>query len=50
MLVGPSFGAKTTCYKVLSKAITYVTKDDIKYGELPVEVTQLNLNNIALYH
>ena len=38
MLVGPSFGAKTSCYQVLAKAIDMVTKEDIKYGELPVDV------------
>ena len=43
MLVGPSFGAKTCCYRVLAKALTMVTKEDPKYVELPVDVKILNL-------
>jgi len=39
MLVGPPYGAKTVCYRVLAKAISNVSKDDPKYGELPVDVS-----------
>jgi len=41
MLVGPPYGAKTVCYRVLAKAISNVSKEDPKYGELPVDVRSL---------
>jgi hypothetical protein len=43
MLVGPPYGAKTVCYRVLAKAITYVTKEDPKFGEIPVDVSHSQL-------
>lgn len=43
MLVGPPYGAKTVCYRVLAKAITGVTREDPKFGELPVDVNIFDL-------
>ena len=48
MLVGPPYGAKTCCYKVLAKALTLVTKEDPAFGELPVDHYIVNPKSITL--
>ena len=50
MLVGPPFGAKTSCYRVLAKALCLLTKENPKYGELPVDVSLLLFMPIELCH
>lgn len=45
MLVGPPYGSKTVCYRVLAKAITNVAKEDPTFGELPVDVLKFLINS-----
>jgi dynein heavy chain len=48
MLVGPPYGAKTCCYKILAKALTLVAKEDPSFNELPVDTYILNPKSITL--
>jgi dynein heavy chain, axonemal len=48
MIVGPTFGGKTTCHRILGSAITQLAKETEGRAELPVKATIINPKSVTI--
>ena len=48
MLVGPTFGGKTSCHWVLAQSLTLLAKETENRIELPVKTTIMNPKAVTL--
>lgn len=48
MIVGPTFGGKTTCHWILAGSLSLLSKETEGRGELPVKATIINPKAVTI--
>lgn len=48
MIVGPTFGGKTQCHKILAQSITLLAKETENWAEIPVKQIIMNPKAVTM--